>query len=171
MKKFSKIAVLLLSLVLILDGAYRIYKGLFGDNNDKTTTSVAIGEWISDKDGVEFCVTNVDNVKSVGRDYFEISTDANFSVVTIKISNNGDEPYDVNALRFLLMIGDAEYEYATETVLSFDNYLSLDTINPGLSKEYVIVYETPLLTDKSECKLKIKYNAFSNENCVYIELN
>ena len=129
-----------------------------------------INETISDKNGVEFCVTNVDNQKSVGENYFSVSTDNNFIVVTIKITNNSNEPYDVKSLRFLLLCNGLEYEYSSDTILAYDNYLSTDTINPLLSKEYVIIYETPSTSVEDEYVLKIKPNIFDEKDCVYITL-
>lgn len=46
----------------------------------------------------------------------------------------------------------------------------MDTINPGISKEYVIIYATPTTTTETECMLKIKSNGFSDKAEAYITL-
>ena len=157
--------------ILIISGLSGISKVLSkNDIKDIDIPTVMLNEFAADKNGVEFCVTNVDNQKSVGSDYLEVTTEYNFVVVTIKIANNSSEPYDVNSLRFVLMNGETEYEYATDTIMSLDNALTLDTVNPGITKEYNIAYETPVTTDDSEFVLKIKDNAVLEDDCVYITL-
>lgn len=168
-KKSYKWLYILIGIILLLDGGYKLYKSLSKDDTAKDN-AVMINETIADKNGVEFCVTKVEDVKSVGSGYAEVTTDNNFVVVTIKITNNGKDPYDVNSLRFLLINGDTEYEYAEDTILAFDNYAGLDTLNPGISREYTIVYETPTATNECEFEMKIKTNAFVDDDCVYITL-
>lgn len=157
--------------VLIISGVSGISKALIkNDAKDVAVPTVIINECVADENGVEFCVTNVDNQTSVGSDYLEVTTEYNFVVVSVKIANNSSEPYDVNSLRFVLMNGETEYEYATDTIMSLDNALTLDTVNPGITKEYTIAYETPVTTDDSEFVLKIKDNAVLEDDCVYITL-
>jgi len=169
--KGTKIGFAILGVILIISGCYRIYQGLYG--NDKKAdehsqnTAVSVGESISDKDGVEFCVTSVENTKAIG----DLTTENNYVVVNIKIDNQSDEPYDVNTLRFVLLDGDTEYEYCEDAVLSVENMMYMDTINPNLSKEYVIVYETADTIESENWRLKIKSNAYSESDSVYINLN
>lgn len=173
-KTLGRVGCAILGIILLISGIYQISKGLSGSSGssdtDETTKPVMINETVTDSNGVSFCVTDVKNEKSVGEGFYAVTTDNNFIVVSIKITNNGEDPYDVNSLRFLLECNGKEYEYDEETVLTLDNYLSMDTLNPGLSKEYVIVYETPTTTDESEYVMKIKPNAFSEKDLVYITL-
>lgn len=166
-RRGGRLAWAVLAIVLIISGGYKIYKGLVYED---PISSGVMNEWVSDKNGVEFCITNVENVKSVGNEWGEVTTDNNFVVVTIQITNNSNEPYSVNGSRFLLMTGEAEYEYTVDVLFAFDNALYIDTINPGLSEEYVIVYETPSTTDESEYKMKVKPNGLSDKVSAYIEL-
>ena len=107
---------------------------------------------------------------SVIEGYSEMTTDNNFVVLTIKIVNNSGEPYNVSAGRFLLICDGAEYEYDADAVLKVDNAMWIDDINPGITKEYKIVYETPTTTDEREYVLKIKPIGFSDKDSVYITL-
>ena len=166
MKKFiRKVGVILATLLV-----FGVFGLMGGCDNTSSSDKAMIGDVVSDKDGVEFCITNVTNQKSVGEGYFEEKTDNNFIVVTITINNGSNEPYDVNSLRFLLVCDGAEYEYASDTLFAFDNFLSSDTVNPHLSKEYTIVFETPTTTMEDEYVMKIKPNAFVDRDCVYIVL-
>ena len=171
----NKIGKIIISLILIVAGWYQIYNAVMKPVEDdkkmlERSASITIGAEAVDKDGVVFCVTNVKNSKSLGSGYSKITTDNNFVVVTVKITNNGTDPYDVNPLHFTLIEGDKEYEYANEALLSLENVMFLDTINPSLSDEYKIVYETPTTTEQSEYKLKINRNVFQKNNNTYITL-
>lgn len=174
-KTFGRVAMCLLGCILLVSGVYEIYMGLYG--NDKKEDRIvqnkaaSIGEIATDKDGVDFCVTAIQDTQTIGEDYTEYVTDNNLIVVHIQIANNSNEVYDVNSLRFVLEEGDNEYEYSTEALYAFENAMYMDNINPGLSKEYVIVYETPYKTTEKDWRMKIHNNAFSEKNCVYIDFN
>ena len=161
----------IVAIIMIIVGTRTFFKGIssFGQNEVVSQTAI-INEFAVDENSVAFSVTNVENLKSIGDGYFEVTTEYNFAVVTIKIFNNGTEPYDVNGLKFVLMQGDTEYEYDSDAVIALEDPLYLDTVNPGITKEYTIVYETPVATDNGEFLLKIKPNAFSDYDCVYIAL-
>ena len=90
--------------------------------------------------------------------------------MTILIANESDEPYDVNSLRFVLIANGKEYQYCEDTLFVVENSMYMDTINPGISKEYVIIYETPTTTTETEYMLKIKSNGFSDKAEAYITL-
>ena len=115
-------------------------------------------------------MTSVENTQTVGDGFMQATTENNFIVLNVKITNNGKEAYDVNALRFVLLDGENEYEYSEDTIFSFENYLSTDTLNPGIGREYVIVYETAFTSDSKDCQLRILSNAFSEKDSVYINL-
>jgi hypothetical protein len=171
----KKVIGLIISISLIVGGCYLIYDASIRPFVDEqkvleSSDSVLIGDEVTDKDGVVFCVTNVDNSNSLGEGYSEIKTDNNFVVVTVKITNNSSEPYDVNPLNFMLLDGDNEYEHTNDALLSLENVMFIDTINPSLSNEYIVVYETATTTEESEYKLKIKHNYFKNIDNTYITL-
>lgn len=171
----NKAARVIIGLILIVVGIYQIYNVMMKPTLDdkkmlESSASITIGADAVDKDGVVFCVTNVKNSKSLGSGYSKITTNNNFAVVTVKITNNGTDPYDVNPLHFTLIEGDKEYEHTNEALLALENVMFLDTINPSLSNEYKIVYETPTTTEQSEYKLKINRNVFQKNNNTYITL-
>lgn len=165
------VARLFLAAILLIVGVYQIMSA-FNDDDPKghIDSTVIMNEFVSDENGVEFCVTKVENLKSVGSGYLEVTTEYNFVVVSIKIVNNSTEPYDVNTLRFVLMSGKTEYEYDTDAILALEDAMYLDTVNPGITKEYRIVYETPISTDDGEFVLKIEPIGFADDDYVYIAL-
>lgn len=175
MNKAKRVGSVILGILLLIVGVYQVYKSFsnsFGNSSKGSgkIDAVMMGESVADSDGVEFCVTKIENAKSVGEDYTEVKTDNNFIILSVKITNKSNSPYDVNTLRFLLTDGSNEYEYSTDALLSLENHMYMDTINPNLSKEYAIVYETPTTTVDTEYKLKIKSNAFSEKDNVFITL-
>lgn len=151
--------------ILLLFWAFTDIHGIL--NKDSETITGSIGEYVSDKNEVRFCVTSVEDTSTIGESY---DTDNNFIVLTIKIDNAGKEAYDVNSLRFKLIADDAEYENYSNALFALEDALYLDKINPGISKEYKIVYETPFTHTEKNCKLKILDRAFSNRG-IFINLN
>ena len=170
-KTISRVLLFVLGLTGLICSVYRINKYFDEINITKSETTIVIAdEQVADENNVEFTVVEVENVKSVGSGYENVTTSNNYVVVTIRINNKGTEPYDVNGLRFLLVSNGKEYEYSNETLFSYDNYLYLDTINPGIVKEYTIVYETPDTTYESEYLLKINPCSIIDGECVYISM-
>ncbi len=161
----ARILCAILGIVLIIDGGYNIYKA-FGHGDTKSTVA-SVEESATDKKGVSFSVTSVRDTNAISENH---TTANNFIIVTVKIDNSGDDAYDVNTLRFKLIADDKEYEYDADAVLYLDNAMFMDTLNPGLSKEYNIAYETPFPHTEKDMKLEILDNAFSS-NAVYIQVN
>lgn len=164
----GSIGVLLAAVGIMLDGFSKISDVISPEN--EVIEPVMMNEPISDKDGVEFCVTGVENTQLIEGEFSSISTDNNYIVVYLTITNKGNEPYDVNSIRFVLMEGDNEYEYLEDSLLLLDDIMYMDTINPNLSESYILVYETLTTTNDTEYKLKVKSNAYSDKDNVYILL-
>lgn len=172
--KWTKIALAIIGITLLIVGGYRLYMALGGEakqENEKAKESAAfLGDTVADVDGVEFCITSVTDTQTVGSGYSEVTTENNFIVVSIRITNNSDEPYDVNSLRFLLTENGNEYEYCGDALFAFDDQMYMDSINPSLSKEYTIVYEVPYTSAEKDWQMKILHNVYSDRNFVYINL-
>ena len=164
----STAAGIILAIVLILDGGLKLHDVFTPEK--EAVESVMMNESVSDENGINFSVVSVDNKNIVGSNFTEVTTENNFVILTILIANESDEPYDVNSLRFVLIANDKEYQYCEDTLFAVENSMYMDTINPGLSKEYVIIYETPTTTMETEYILKIKSNGFSDKAEAYITL-
>lgn len=166
----KKALMMIAGAILLIGGVFEIYD-TFNYDDASAPVSYAIGQPVTDKDGVQFTVTSVQDATTIGDEgYYPATTSNNFVVVNIQITNGSKEAYDVNSLRFLLLADGEEHEYAEDTVFAKENMLSLDTLNPGLSKEYCIAYETAFKHTDKDCRLKILSNAFSNQDYVYIDL-
>lgn len=151
--------------ILLLFWAFTDIHGIL--NKDSETITGSIGEYVSDKNEVRFCVTSIEDTTAISDRH---NTDDNFIVLTIKIDNAGKEAYDVNCMRFKLIADDAEYKHYSNTVFALEDALYMDTLNPGISREYRLVYETPFTHTEKNCKLKILDSAFSNRG-IFINLN
>lgn len=157
----------------MIRGCYQIGKalGLFNTNNAKSVhEEVMIGESIENKDNVAFCVNNIVDEKSIGEGSFKRETENNFVVITVKVTNNSNKVYDVNSLRFLLTDGKNEYQYFTDALMAVDDHMYMDSINPGISREYKLVYETPSDSAETDYKLKILPVGFDKKDYVLISL-
>ncbi len=172
--KWTKVILAIIGITLLIAGGYQLYMALGGESqreDEKAKKSaVFIGDTIANVDGVDFCVTSVTDTQTVGSGYSEVTTENNFIVISIKITNNSNEPYDVNSLRFLLTENGNEYEYCGDALFVFDNQMYMDTINPSLSKEYTIVYEVPYTSAEKDWQMKILRNIYSDRDFVYINL-
>lgn len=172
--KWNKVALIIIGLTLLIVGGYRLYMALEGEakreNENAKESAAFLGDTVTNVDGVEFCVTSVIDTQTVGSGYSEVTTENNFIVVSIKIINNSNKPYDVNSLRFLLTENGNEYEYCGDALFAFDNQMYMDTINPSLSEEYTIVYEVPYISTEKEWQMKILHNLYSDRDFVYINL-
>ena len=172
--KLFRIGSVIVGIALMLIGGYRLYMTLGGEakreNENAQKSAVFIGETATDADGVEFCVTSVNEAKTIGSDYSKITTENNFIVVSIRITNNSREAYDVNCSHFVLTENGNEYECYSDALLRVENHMYLDTINPFISGEYVIVYEVPGTLEEREWQMKIIHNVFSDKDFVYVNL-
>lgn len=141
------------------------------DNNVEQSTS-KVKDSVSNKKGVIFNIISVEDNSSIGDEsYMEYSTDNNFIIININIENQSDESYDVNALNFKLIADDKEYAYYPNAVTALKNVLWIDNINPGISKEYTAVYETPFVHTDKDCQLKILNNSMLSDKGISINLN
>lgn len=167
---------------MMIDGLSQFSGGLEGivgsDKQDETAyENVAyLGEQVANKSDVAFCVTSVENKTTLGSGDFQISTDANYVVLRVKITNDSTDPYAVNNLNFVLLDGidenSSEYEANSELgiLTEYENYMMLDTVNPGLSKEYVLAYETPTASLNANYALCVKNdNLFEEDAIIYLQ--
>ena len=169
----KKSACVIIGIVLIIGGILEFsgaIKDIF-DPGEKDDRIVTVGETIKSSEDVEYCITEVKNQKSIGEGYTKQDTTSNFAVIKITIANKGTEPQEIAAQNLLLTDGKNSYEYSREAMILFEDYIFMDTLNPGVSKEYTIVYEIPTETDEKDYKMKICKRQFSENNVVYISLN
>ena len=135
-----------------------------GDASGKTQ-DVYLGETAVNSDGVEFVVQSVKDTQKIGY----TTTENNFIIVTIKISNNGKESWEQNPNNCVLILDGAEYEYSSATY-SLDNSMSGFTeINPGITKTMSIAFETPSKSSENSYSIKLSgYSLWSDDSVTII---
>lgn len=173
MKKFFS---LLFCIILIVVGGYLMYNGAIKPHLDNKVAleqsgSIVIGDEVVDTDGIRFCVNKIENLSKIEGAFTDLETKNNFVVVHIAITNGSSEPYTVSKEKMVLLTENAEYESYLDASLAFpENYLLYDTLNPGISKEYVIVFETPTATVDDSYKIQIKKYLYQNTDSLYVSL-
>ncbi|MBR2969804.1 MAG: DUF4352 domain-containing protein [Clostridia bacterium] len=125
------------------------------NNSNNSTTTYYLGETAKNSDGVEFVVLNVKDTQSIGGR----TTENNYMIITIKITNKSKEAWSQNPNNCVLILNDAEYEYSSLTYLLEDGMSGFDEINPQLSRTFSIVFETP--TKSTENIYKVKLSGYS----------
>lgn len=177
MKKIAKYVTSLLIIILcFLCGCYFGDFGDFGDFSDFGDFEIGIdeenknnvfylGEVAKNTKEIEFQVFGVGDTQEVGSGFLTNKTDNNFVIVWLQITNNSNTAYSVNSYNFTLLKGDAEYE---QTLTLIEDELTYDTLNPGISKKYFIIFETNSKSEEEHYTLKCSEGLFSNK---YVLLN
>ena len=133
-------------------------------NNSKKGTYIR--EIVTNSSGVEFVVLSVTDTSKIGY----TTTENNFIVVTIKISNKGKDPWSQNPNNCKLKINGAEYEYSSATY-SLENSMSgLSEINPNISKTMQIAFETPTKSSVEQYSIELRNYSLWSEDSVTIIL-
>lgn len=148
----------LIALMICLSLTFMACPFLDSDNNANSNSNktVYIGETVKNKKGVEFTVVSVQNTQKIG---YSGTTENNFIVVTVRISNNGSETWEQNPINCKLIKDGASYDYSTKTYLLDNNMSSMTEINPGITKTMSIAFETP--TKSTEESYSIKLSGYS----------
>ena len=124
-------------------------------NDDATPPAeeAAIGDPVSNKAGIVFKVESVSDSTIAGEGYLTETTEINFVIVRITITNNGNKEYSANPYNFHLKKGSTEYSHHS-TTYHYDNGMDVfDGINPGITKTLTIVFETPTRSTDEEYSL------------------
>lgn len=153
MKKL--ISILLIIICFGMTGCFPTELDGNDDNNGGKTQPVYLGETAVNSDGVEFVVQSVKNTKKIGYS----TTENNFIIVTVKITNNGKESWEQNPNNCVLILNGAEYEYSSATYSLNDSMSSFTEINPGITKTMSIAFETPTMSNEGD--YSIKFNGYS----------
>ena len=119
----------------------------FQEEDGKETPKVYMNEILTNKKGIKFRVTEVQNRQKYDNGYgYGIETEYNFILVFIEIYNGDKTEYYVNPNNFyLLKEGGAKYTYDSRTY-RFEDGMSSDYIQPQLKSSYVLLFETPTKT-------------------------
>lgn len=143
-------------------------------DEEEGVPKVYLNETLTNKDGIQFKVTEVLNRKSFKNEYgYGIQTDYNFILVTIEIYNGDKTEYYVNPNNFyLLKAGGVKYTYDSRT-FRFEDGMSSDYIQPQLKSSYSLLFETPTKTTEEDYNLSCDtgfFDAFDKEHAKVIYL-
>ena len=121
-----------------------------------------IGDTIKNSDGVEFTLVSVENRKSIGAGLLQETTDGNFILLTIKVSNTSKEPITIyGGCVDLYNSNGVKYENTTNLSI---NDIIMEDINPGISKTFQVLYETATKTTEEDYTIKIGYSMYTSES-------
>ena len=123
------------------------------DDATPPTEEVTIGDSVSNKAGIVFKVESASDSTIAGDGYFTKTTDMNFVIVSITITNNSNKEYNANPNNFHLKKGSNEYSHHSATYYYDNGMDAFDGINPGITKTLTIVFETPTRSADEEYSL------------------
>lgn len=124
-----------------------------GDGATSSAEEATIGDPVSNKAGIVFKVESANDSTIAGEGYLTETTEINFVIVRITITNNGNKEYSANPYNFHLKKGSTEYSHHSATYYYDNGISSLDGINPGITKTLTIVFETPTRSADEEYSL------------------
>lgn len=105
---------------------------------------------------IDFVVNKVENTKSVGSQYLGETTNYNFMLVYITVKNNSNSEIMLINSSFYLYKDDAQYETHYAGIYIDDGFYIHETIGAGISKNIVLLYETPNKHTDDTYQLSIK---------------
>lgn len=130
-----------------------LLNGMTGKPNTK---SYYMGEAADIGNGVKFIVNSVHDTNKIGYN----RTDKNYIIVTYTIINESKKPWYQNPNDITLLLNDIAFEYSSATYSLENSASGSNAIDPGLSKEFNIAFET---TNKSnEKNYIINFSALVN---------
>lgn len=130
--------------------------------NDPTSDSISSGQEdeviykMSEEVAVgEFSVTieGIDITQKVEGEYSSVTTEDQFVVVAFTIKNNDDSPRDISRNQFTLL-DDSGKRYGAYESFYDNDVISYETVNPGLSRQKAVIFETP--TDVKGLHIRVK---------------
>jgi hypothetical protein len=138
------LVVLIIAIAALSGGGKDKPKVTKGNGGTKEAAVANVGDNVSLK-GTSYKVTKVSTAKAVGDQFTRVTADGKFVIVYLTLTNEKNEPKTIleDAVRLIGGNG-SEYTVDTDTLGAFDNALILlETIQPGLAKKVVAVYDVP----------------------------
>lgn len=114
------------------------------DEGTDAPAQAAIGDTVTNDDGVAFTVTDVTCglAKAGENEFLEEKANGQFCEVKFTVENGSSDSINVSASDVTGSIGDATYDSNTTVSKFADDYFSTD-INPGLSAKCVVYIDIP----------------------------
>lgn len=138
------------------------------DNEESRNHSVGEPFKVGD---LSYVVTDVTTRQVVGTNrYLQEEADGEFVLVDIEITNEGQESTTISNSHLTLVDSqDRSYSVDSDVFAAVENSFTFEQLDPGLSKEGTLVYDTP--TDQEGRRLEVRPAAiFSTAEPHYVNL-
>ncbi len=149
------------------------------DNDDDTSTKTTesttqeetkeetvyhIGDVVTVGD-VEYTVNGIEQTDMIGDTYFNATAQNHFLVVSVTITNKGNEALSVSSSYLNLKNGEKTYEASTDaSVYMGDENIIYESINPDASLTGKVAYDiTQETIDSPDLQLQVQTGAFGTE--------
>lgn len=119
----------------------------------------SVGQAVENREGVIFRIDKVENTKMLGNEYLGDTTNGNFIVLTITVTNLSRKNITVYGSSVDLY-NDKNVKYESQTSLFIDYIISED-IGVGISKTYQVLFETPYTTQQAKYIAKVGYSIYT----------
>lgn len=128
---------------------------------DNKETVGKIGDTVTNSDGVAFTLVSCENTKQVGSGLLSDTTENNYILLTIKVTNNSNKSQTIYSGGSDLYNSKGQ-KYNSKTSLYIDYILSED-IGTGISKTFQVLFETPTTTTQEKYTLKVGYSMYTSD--------
>ena len=143
--------------------------GQTNQNNQSNETNGKIGDTLTNSDNVDICLVACTNTTMLGTEYLNDTTENNFILLTIKVTNNSKKQQTFSAT-CVDLYNSKGIKYEATTSLYIDFIISED-IGVGITKSFQVVFETPTTTEQENYTAKIGYSRYtSDRNRVVFDL-
>lgn len=141
----------------------------FGSEQPKNQVRGTVGDTLINSDNVSICLVDSINTKMLGTEYLNDTTENNFILHTIKVTNNSEKQQTFYA-SCVDLYNSKGIKYEATTSLYIDFIISED-IGVGITKSFQVVFETPTTTKQENYTAKIGYSRYtSDKNRVIFDL-
>lgn len=155
MKKFFVYIGCALSLLSII---FSSACGLFNETA-KDQQVGKIGDTLTNPDNIAICLVSCENTKELGSGLLTDTTENNFILLTLKVTNHSNKKQTFYA-RCVDLYNSKNIKYDEKTSLYIDYILSED-IGAGVTKSFQVVFETPTTTVEEQYSAKIGYSTYT----------
>ncbi len=159
-KTLLGIAVIFLStLLLFVSGC--IANNEPANNADKSPSIGKIGDAISNSDNISICLESCENTKELGAGLLSETTENNFIILTLKITNytNTQQTFYGDCVD---LYNSKNIKYEAKTSLYID-FIIAEDIDSGITKSFQVLFETPTTTNEETYTAKIGYSRYTSE--------
>ena len=154
-RKIARIALCLTAVLICVFG----FAACVPDDDKDTVGKV--GDTLKNRDNVSICLVSCENTKRLGSEYLNDTTEHNYILLTIKVTNNSKKQQTFyNGCADLYNANDVKYETITSLYI---DYILMEDVGVGISKTFQVAFETPTTTSQEKYTVKIGYSIYTSE--------